>query len=75
MRTLRTKQFESAEPVGIVIADGGHGNVSSRLAAFVWGPVPDDAMDAFNANTSRGASSVAASDAIESDALVFASIA
>lgn len=44
MRTHRTKQFDSAEPVGIVISDGGHGNVTSRLAAFVWGPVPDDVL-------------------------------
>lgn len=70
MRTLRTKQFERAEPVGIVIADGGHGNVSSRLAAFVWGPVPDDVIEAFDARISRETSSVATSDA-----LVFAAIA
>ena len=70
MRTPRTKQFESAEPVGIVIADGGHGNVASRLAAFVWGPVPDDVMEAFDAPTSRNASSDATNDA-----LVFAAIA
>ncbi len=44
MRTHRTKLSDSAEPVGIVIADGGHGNVTSRLAAFVWGPVPDDLL-------------------------------
>lgn len=73
MRILRTTQFESAEPVGIVIADGGHGNVSSRLAAFVWGPVPEDVMDAFDAKTSRETSSIATSDV--SDALVFAAIA
>ncbi|MBC8085845.1 MAG: hypothetical protein H7Z40_01155 [Phycisphaerae bacterium] len=42
MRTHRTKQSESAEPMGIVISDGGNGNVTSRLAAFVWGPVPED---------------------------------
>ncbi|GEM_PF-485229 len=41
MRSHRTKQSESAEPMGIVISDGGQGNVTSRLAAFVWGPVPD----------------------------------
>lgn len=44
MRTHRTKQSESAEPMGIVISDGGNGNVTSRLAAFVWGPVPDDVL-------------------------------
>lgn len=44
MRTHRTKPSDSAEPVGIVIADGGHGNVTSRLAAFVWGPVPEDLL-------------------------------
>lgn len=45
MRTHRTKPSDSAEPVGIVIADGGHGHVESRLAAFVWGPVPDDLLE------------------------------
>ena len=45
MRINRTKPSDSAEPVGIVISDGGHGNVTSRLAAFVWGPVPEDLMD------------------------------
>lgn len=44
MRTNRTKQSESAEPMGIVISDGGQGQVTSRLAAFVWGPVPDDIL-------------------------------
>ncbi len=29
------------EPIGIVIADGGHGDLPTRFAAFVWGPVPD----------------------------------
>ncbi len=32
---------EPCEPVGIVIADGGRGNALPRLAAFVWGPVPE----------------------------------
>ena len=43
MRTHRSK-LETSEPVGIVISDGGHGNVTSRLAAFVWGPVPEDVL-------------------------------
>ncbi len=34
----------SNEPVGIVIADGGRGDVTTRFSAFVWGPVPDDVM-------------------------------
>lgn len=38
----RTKPVETNEAVGIVISDGGRGDVTSRLAAFVWGPVPDD---------------------------------
>ena len=42
MRTHRTKQIETQEALGIVISDGGRGDVTSRLAAFVWGPVPDD---------------------------------
>ncbi len=33
---------ESQEPVGIVIADGGRGDLPTRFSAFVWGPVPDD---------------------------------
>ena len=62
MRTHRTKPSDSAEPVGIVIADGGHGNVTSRLAAFVWGPVPEDLQDDL--------------DALEtSDELMFAAVA
>ena len=34
--------LQQREPMGIVIADGGHGDRPSRFAAFVWGPVPDD---------------------------------
>lgn len=30
------------EPLGIVIADGGHGDALPRFSAFVWGPVPED---------------------------------
>ena len=62
MRSNRTKPSDSAEPVGIVIADGGHGNVTSRLAAFVWGPVPDDLLDDLDALDS-------------SDELLFAAVA
>lgn len=32
----------SQEPVGIVIADGGRGDLPTRFSAFVWGPVPAD---------------------------------
>lgn len=43
---MRIKQLlsptESHEPVGIVIADGGRGDLPTRFSAFVWGPVPDD---------------------------------
>jgi len=34
--------LQQREPMGIVIADGGPGDLPSRFAAFVWGPVPDD---------------------------------
>lgn len=34
----------SNEPVGIVIADGGRGDLPTRFSAFVWGPVPDDVV-------------------------------
>ncbi len=43
MRTHRSK-LATTEPVGIVISDGGRGNVTSRLAAFVWGPVPEEVL-------------------------------
>jgi len=33
---------ESQEPIGIVIADGGRGDLPTRFSAFVWGPVPED---------------------------------
>lgn len=35
----------SRDPIGIVIADGGPGDRAPRFSAFVWGPVPDDALD------------------------------
>lgn len=41
---LSRKQQEDREPIGIVIADGGHGDQAPRLSAFVWGPVPDDVL-------------------------------
>jgi hypothetical protein len=41
MRLTRTTEIER-EPIGIVIADGGRGDAAPRLAAFVWGPVPED---------------------------------
>jgi len=44
--TMRLKNLlpstESQEPIGIVIADGGRGELPTRFSAFVWGPVPDD---------------------------------
>ncbi len=43
MKLTRTQQDER-EPMGIVIADGGHRDQAPRLSAFVWGPVPDDAL-------------------------------
>jgi hypothetical protein len=36
--------LQQREPMGIVIANGGHGDRPSRFAAFVWGLVPDDEM-------------------------------
>jgi hypothetical protein len=37
------QQPADREPVGIVIADGGHGDgAPTRFSAFVWGPVPDE---------------------------------
>ena len=51
MRIDHTK-LETSEPVGIVISDGGRGNVTSRLAAFVWGAVPEDVYsEAFETST------------------------
>lgn len=43
---LSREQHEDREPMGIVIADGGHRDQAPRLSAFVWGPVPDDAAQA-----------------------------
>lgn len=43
---MRTKTMlikpETKEPLGIVVADGGQGDVAPRFSAFVWGPVPED---------------------------------
>lgn len=41
---LNRKNAVSAdrEPMGIVIADGGEPETTTRFLAFVWGPVPDD---------------------------------
>jgi len=44
MRLTHNQQHEEREPIGIVIADGGHGDREPRLSAFVWGPVPDDVL-------------------------------
>jgi hypothetical protein len=41
---LTRKTSDEREPIGIVIADGGRGDHAPRLAAFVWGPVPDDLL-------------------------------
>jgi hypothetical protein len=45
---MRLKQsrivLPPAEPMGIVIANGGLSDQPSRFAAFVWGPVPDDEL-------------------------------
>jgi len=46
MRLQRTKQHEEREPIGIVIADGSRGDTVPRFAAFVWGPVPEELLDA-----------------------------
>ena len=53
MHTHRTKRSETVEPMGIVISDGGQGHVTSRLAAFVWGPVPEDVLADLEAAESR----------------------
>lgn len=42
MRLNRKIEEQQSEPIGIVIADGGRGDTAPRLAAFVWGPVPED---------------------------------
>jgi hypothetical protein len=39
---MKRKQTEASEPLGIVIADGGHADEPTRFSAFVWGPGPDD---------------------------------
>lgn len=35
-------QFDSQEPIGIVIADGGRSDFAPKFSAFVWGPVPEE---------------------------------
>ena len=61
MRMHREKQSETGEPVGIVISDGGNGNVTSRLAAFVWGPVPEEILsDIFDSVTAEDGALLAA---------------
>ncbi len=42
---LHRTTTDEREPIGIVIADGGHGDQAPRLSAFVWGPVPDDVRE------------------------------
>jgi len=39
---MTKNRIELVEPLGIVIADGGHSDEPTRFSAFVWGPVPDD---------------------------------
>ncbi len=39
---LPLMQHQREEPIGIVIADGGRGDLAPLFSAFVWGPVPDD---------------------------------
>ena len=39
---MKRNRIEPSEPLGIVIADGGHSDEPTRFSAFVWGPVPDD---------------------------------
>lgn len=42
---MRVQQHAThTEPVGIVIADGGRMESTTRVSAFVWGPVPDDEL-------------------------------
>jgi hypothetical protein len=41
---LPRKQNDEREPIGIVIADGRNGDKAPRVSAFVWGPVPDEAL-------------------------------
>ena len=39
-----TNEFESAEPVGIVISNGARREDAPRFAAYVWGPVPESEL-------------------------------
>lgn len=39
---LNRQVLDTQEPIGIVIADGGLPEASTRFSAFVWGPVPDE---------------------------------
>lgn len=46
---MKRNRLEASEPLGIVIADGGHVNEPTRFSAFVWGPVPDDVQAQWDA--------------------------
>jgi hypothetical protein len=39
----------SSEPVGIVISRGDRDEVSPRVSAYIWGPVPEDEKPAIKA--------------------------
>lgn len=47
------KTIDEREPMGIVINNGGRNDTAPLLAAFVWGPVPDDAEPAERVPTRR----------------------
>lgn len=46
MRMAKRLPEPKTEPIGIVIADGGQVMSPTRFSAFVWGPVPDELLDA-----------------------------
>jgi len=53
MRLNRKNQgTEDREPMGIVIADGGAPETTTRFFAYVWGPGPDDDEDTSPIGTS-----------------------
>ncbi|MBU6367184.1 MAG: hypothetical protein KJT01_13310 [Gemmatimonadetes bacterium] len=41
-RLAASTRVGPSDPIGIVIADGGRGDRLPRVAAFVWGPFPDE---------------------------------
>jgi len=43
MVNIKEKDQMEEEPIGIIISRGSRAEAPSRLTAYVWGPVPEEA--------------------------------